>query len=117
MRILAKWTIASLAILLAAYFVPGITVDGYYPALIAALVLGVLSITIKPIVKLLTLPLSLITLGLFSVLVNAFFFWIVSTVVKGFSVNGFAAAVLGSVIVSVVNYVGDKLISKDDAII
>ncbi|MEK7614211.1 MAG: phage holin family protein [Patescibacteria group bacterium] len=117
MRILAKWIIASLAILLAAYFVQGITVDGYYPALVAALVLGVLSITIKPIVKLLTLPLSLITLGLFSVLVNAFFFWIVSTVVKGFSVNGFVAAVSGSVIVSVVNYVGDKLISKDDAII
>lgn len=116
MKLILKWLIAALAILLAAYLVPGIQVAGFVPALSAALILGILSITVKPLVKLITLPLSLITLGLFSLVVNAAFFWLVGKVVKGFSVEGFLAALLGSIIVSVVNYIGDKITDEEDAL-
>lgn len=117
MRLLLKWFIAGLAILVAAYFVTGIHVDSFITALIAALVLGVLSITIKPVVRLITLPLNLLTLGLFSLVVNAFFFWFVGTFIKGFTVDGFVAAFLGSLVVSVVNFIGDKLTDKEDDLI
>lgn len=117
MRLLFKWIIAALAILAAAYFVPGIHVASFITALIVALVLGVLSITIKPVVKLITLPLNLLTLGLFSLVINALFFWLVGTVIKGFTVDGFVAAFLGSLVVSVVNFIGDKLTDKKDDIL
>ncbi|MFA5841829.1 MAG: phage holin family protein [Candidatus Paceibacterota bacterium] len=115
MRLLLKWVLAAFAILAAAYLVPGIHVASLITALIVALVLGVLSITIKPVVKLITLPINLLTLGLFSLVVNALFFWLVGTVIKGFTVDGFVAAFLGSLVVSVINFIGDKLTDKEDA--
>lgn len=114
MHLLAKWFIAAASIVLAAYLVPGIHVASFYSAFVVALVLGVLSITIKPVVKLITLPLTLLTLGLFSLVVNALFFWLAGSVVKGFYVSGFGAAFIGAIIVSVVNYIGDKIISKNE---
>lgn len=117
MRLLLKWIIAALAIFAAAYFVPGIHVASFITAFIVALVLGILSVTIKPVVKLITLPINLLTLGLFSLVVNALFFWLVGTIIKGFTVDGFVAAFLGSLVVSVVNFIGDKLIDKEDDII
>jgi len=114
MRLLLKWLLAALAIALAAYLVPGIEVETFYAALAAALILGVLSITVKPIVKLISLPVTLITFGLFSLIINALFFWLVGSVVKGFYVTGFTAAFLGSLIVSAVNFIGDKILSRDD---
>jgi putative membrane protein len=117
MNIIIKWLIAALAILAAAYFVPGIYVASFVTALIVALVLGILSITIKPIVKLVTLPLNLLTLGLFSLVINALFFWLVGTFIKGFTVHGFWAAFLGSLIVSVANFIGGKLTDKEDVVL
>lgn len=115
MRMLLKWLIAALAIFVAAYFVPGIHVASFITALIVALVLGVLSITIKPLVKLITLPINLLTFGLFTLVINALFFWLVGTFIKGFTVDGFLAAFLGSLVVSAVNFIGDKMTDKDDA--
>ena len=98
-----------LAVLAAAYYVPGFHVSGFYAAVIIALVLGVLNITIKPILLILTLPLNLLTLGLFTFVVNALLLWFVATFVQGFSVDGFAPALWGSLIITLVSWVLHKL--------
>lgn len=111
MKIIAKWFVSALAILLAAYLVPGIAVASFYTALIVAVLLGVANLVLKPILVILTLPISIITLGLFTIVINGFLFWFVGTIVKGFFVSGFMAALLGALVVSMANYLGDKIIS------
>lgn len=115
-KLILRWLIAAASVLFAAYIIPGIHVDNFTTALMATFVLGILSITIKPIVKVITFPLSLITLGLFSLIVNAFFFWLVARIVQGFTVDGILAAFLGGIVVSVVNYAGDKLVDSEDVL-
>ena len=110
MRIIVKWFIVALSLLLAAYLVPGIAVTSFYTALIVAVLLGVVNIVLKPILVILTLPINLLTLGLFTFVINGFLFWFLSTIVKGFSVEGFLAALLGSLVVSAVSYVSGELL-------
>lgn len=102
-----------LAVIAAAYFVPGIEVVGVLPAVIAGAVLVFLHTIIKPIIKILTLPINLLTLGIFALVLNGLFFWLVSGVVSGFSVETFTDALWGSVIVSILNWLADKVIDKD----
>jgi putative membrane protein len=97
-----------------AYYLPGVAVASFYTALIAALVLGLVNAVIRPLVSLLALPLTLITLGLFSLVINALMFWLTSTVVKGFIVTGFWPAFWGSIIMSVVSWFANWLLKKDD---
>ncbi len=97
------------AVLLAAYVVPGFSVANFYTGAIVALVLGVLNITIKPILLVLTLPLNLVTLGLFTFVINAFLIWFAALFVPGFTVNGFVPALLGGLIVAVVGWALHKL--------
>lgn len=94
----------ALAILAAAYLVPGIEVSGGLALLAAALVLGLVNAVVRPILLFLTLPFTLVTLGLFIFLLNAFCLWLTSLLVKGFEVHGFWAAVIGAMIVSVVSW-------------
>jgi putative membrane protein len=103
MNLLFSLLITSLAILLVGQIIPGITVVSFTNALVAALVLGIINITLKPILFILTLPINILTLGLFSFVLNAFFFYFVSELVSGFSVDGFWAAVFGSIIVSLIS--------------
>ncbi len=110
MRIIVKWFIVALSLLLAAYLVPGIAVTSFYTALIVAVLLGVVNIVLKPILVVLTLPINLLTLGLFTFVINGFLFWFLSTIVKGFSVEGFLAALLGSLVVSAVSYISSELL-------
>lgn len=84
--------------------VPGISVDGWYPALIVALVWGLLGVTIRPILGLLTLPINIITFGLFSFVLNALLFWFVASIIQGFDVAGFVPALIASAILAVVSY-------------
>ena len=102
-----------LAVIASAYFVEGITVVGILPAVIAGAVLIFIHTIIKPIIKILTLPINILTLGIFALVLNALFFWFVSTVVSGFSVDVFVDAIWGSVIVSLLNWLADKVIDKD----
>lgn len=111
MRFITRLLIVVLAIMLVAYYVPGVSVDGFYTALIVALALGVINVTIKPLFVLLTLPLSLLTLGLFVFVINALMFWFVSSIIDGFEVSGFLAAFIGALIVSAVSFVGNKIVS------
>ena len=105
MDFLVRFLGATLAVLLAAYLIPGFVVSGFYTALIVALILGVLNITIKPILVLLTLPLNLLTLGLFSFVINAALLLFIASFVEGFTVTGFVPALLGGVVIAVVNWI------------
>jgi putative membrane protein len=103
----------ALAVLLAANFVSGISVDAQPPlvaALIFAIILGLLNAFLRPILLLLTLPLNLITLGLFTLVVNAIVFWLASRIDVGVHVDSFGAAFLGAAVVSVVSFVASRVL-------
>ncbi|MCA9361272.1 phage holin family protein [Candidatus Kaiserbacteria bacterium] len=110
MKIIIKVLISALALLIVAYFMPGVTVDGLYTALITALILGLLNVTVRPILIVLTLPITIITLGLFIFIINALIFMFVASFVDGFTVDGFVTALIASLIVSILSAVGNKYI-------
>ncbi len=96
--ILFRWIINALALLLVANVVPGFGVDSFYAALIAALVLGLVNALVRPLFFILTLPITILTLGLFTFVINAFMILLVSTIVKGFVVEGFTPALLAALL-------------------
>lgn len=102
--------VTALALLVVERLVPGITVSGLYPALIAAVVLGLLNLIARPILVVLTLPITIVTLGLFIFVINAALFWFAASFIDGFVVTGFLAALIGSFIVSVISTIGDRLL-------
>jgi len=113
MRLLVRWILNALALLGIAYYLPGIEVSGFYSALIIALVLGLVNALVRPILVVLTLPITIVTLGLFILVINALLFWFTSTVVKGFEVDGFVSAFIGALIMTVVSWIASSLIKKD----
>lgn len=110
MKLITKLLLTAFILLLVAEFVPGITVDGIYPAIIAAVVLGLLNLFVKPILFILTLPITILSLGLFMFIINASLFWFAATFIEGFAVATFGHALLGSLIVTVFSAVGNKYI-------
>jgi putative membrane protein len=104
MRFLARLLLNGVAIILAAYVLPGLHVDGPVPALIAGIILGFVNAIVRPVLFLLTLPLTLLTLGLFIFILNAICFALTAALVPGFSVDGFGWALLGALFVSVVSW-------------
>lgn len=113
MRLLAVWVINALALLLVAYLLNGIHVSGFTSVLIAALVLGLVNTLIRPILVILTLPVTILTLGLFIFIINALLFMFVGNVLAGFHVAGFGAALLGSVLYSVISWLLSSLLLRD----
>ena len=111
MTLIIRWFINALALMLVAYLYSGVKVDGIFAALIAALVLGLVNAIIRPLLVLFTLPVTILTLGLFIFIINAFLFWFVAEVVKGFTVTGFTAALIGSIMFSVVTLLTSWLVS------
>ena len=103
MYTLLHWFVAALAILVSALILPGIQVSGFVSALATAVVLGLLNIFLKPILLLLTLPINILTLGLFTLVVNAIIIKLASAVVPGFEVKSIWWAILFSVVLGVVN--------------
>lgn len=112
MHLLLRWLINTLAIMLMAMYLPGIGVSSFYAALIAALVLGILNALIRPLLVLLTLPINILTLGLFTLVINTFLFWFTSTIVKGFIVAGFWLAFWGALIMWLVAWITSLLFKK-----
>ena len=102
--LLLRWLILTAAILIAAYLFPGIEVSGFGSALFAALVLGILNAIFRPILLILTLPINVLTLGLFTFVINAVLLMMTSGVIGGLQVAGFGSALLGSLIISVVSW-------------
>ncbi len=112
MKLLLKWLINAVALLGIAYLIRGISVSNFYVALVAALVLGLINALVKPVLVLLTLPVNILTLGLFTFVINALLFWFASTVVKGFGVAGFAAAFWGALCLSIVSWLTHILFER-----
>ncbi len=108
--LLARWAVNAAALLLVAYLYPGVTVESFFAALIAALVLGLVNAVIRPILVILTLPATILTLGLFIFVINALLFWFVAEIVHGFKVTGFGAALLGSILYSVFTLISSWLL-------
>jgi putative membrane protein len=109
-NIIIRILLGAFALLLVAEVVPGIVVDGLYPAVIAAIVLGLLNGIVRPILVILTLPVTIVTLGLFIFVINAALFLFAASFITGFTVTGFWTALLGSILVSVVTTVGNRLL-------
>lgn len=103
MRLLLKWILSALAVWIVAQVVPGIHVSGPVAALIAALVIGLVNATVGLVVKVVTFPLTLLTLGLFWFVINAAMLKLASMFVPGFEVHGFIAALLGALLLSLVS--------------
>ena len=111
MGFLLRLVVNAAALWVAAQLVPGIVVTGLTPLLLAALVLGLINAVVRPILVILTLPLTLVTLGLFLFVLNAFCLWLTSRIVPGFEVHTFGAALLGALVVSLVSWLLTAFVS------
>ena len=116
MKIIVRWLLLAAALLLVAQLYPGVSVASFGAALIAALVLGLFNSLVRPLLVLLTLPVTLLTLGLFLFVINALMFWAAASVLQGFNVAGFSAALIGSLLYSacgmVIDVATEKLFSQ-----
>ncbi len=112
MKLILRWIINAGTLLLLAKYFPGIYVSGWYAALVAALFIGLLNTLIRPILILLTLPINIISLGLFTFVINALLFWLAASIVKGFLVNGFAPAFWGALILTGVSWLVSSLLKS-----
>jgi putative membrane protein len=112
MRLIFKWLLSAAALLAVAYVYTGVEVRSFTSALVAAFVIGLLNAIVRPILVVLTLPVTLVTLGLFLFVINALMFWAAASVLEGFHVRGFGAALLGSLIYSVLGIVIDSALGS-----
>ena len=116
MKLIVKWLFSAAALLAVAYIYSGVVVTSFTAALIAAAVLGLLNAVVRPVLVLLTLPVTLVTLGLFLFVINALMFWAAASLLSGLQVTGFVAALIGSVIYSVlqlaIEFVLERLFAK-----
>jgi putative membrane protein len=111
MHFLLRVLLNAVALLVAAWLVPGIQISGAVAAILAGLLLGVVNALVRPVLLLLTLPFTLLTLGLFIFVVNAICFALTAALVPGFRISGFVAALLGSIVVSVVSWALNALVA------
>lgn len=105
MKLLLKWLLSAAALLFVAYVYGGVQVQSFGSALIAAFVIGLFNAVLRPVLVILTLPVTVVTVGLFLFVINALMFWAAAGVLDGFHVNGFIAALLGSLIYSALGLV------------
>ncbi len=112
MKLILRWLLLAAALLLVAYLYPGVTITSFASALIAAFVLGLLNTIVRPLLVLLTLPVTVLTLGLFLFVINALMFWSAASLLDGFGVNGFTAALIGSLIYSLCGMVIDVAVER-----
>jgi putative membrane protein len=108
LKLFAKWLLSAAALLFVAYLYGGVQVKTFSAALIAALVIGLLNAVVRPVLVLLTLPVTIVTLGLFLFIINALMFWAAAGLLDGFYVSGFVGALIGSLLYSVIGLVIDS---------
>lgn len=111
-KILVRWLLLAGALLLVAHLYPGVVVSSFTSALIAALVLGLMNTLLRPVLVLLTLPVTVLSLGLFLFVINALMFWAAASVLDGLAVNGFWAALVGSLIYSLCGMLIDVVMER-----
>ncbi len=112
MKLIVRWLLLAGALLVVAHLYPGVAVASFGSALFAAAVLGLLNTLVRPLLVLLTLPVTLLTLGLFLFVINALMFWSAASLLDGLAVTGFAAALIGSLIYSACGVIIDALIER-----
>lgn len=112
MKLIVKWLCSAAALLAVAYLYSGVTVTSFPAALLAAAVLGALNTVVRPILVLLTLPVTLVTMGLFLFVINALMFWAAASLLSGLQVTGFVAALIGSLIYSVLQLAIEFLLER-----
>jgi putative membrane protein len=112
MRLLLNWILSALALLIVARVVPGFYVRGLTTALWAAVIIGLINATLGALLKLITLPLTILTLGIFWIVINALMLWFATAFVSGFRISGFAAAFVGAIVLMLVNMVFRALLPK-----
>lgn len=112
--LLIRWIVITTAILLAAVILPGIHVESLAAALAAAAILGIINTFMRPVLLILTLPLTILTLGLFAFIINALMLLLVAAFVPGFKIDGFGWAFLGALLISVISWIANRFISKTD---
>lgn len=113
LNLLLVWLINALCLLGVAHVVPGVHVVNFTTALIAAVVLGLINTFIKPVLSLLTLPITLLTLGLFSFVLNALMFGLAAYFLSGFNVDGFWAALIGALLFGVLSWIANAILLRD----
>jgi putative membrane protein len=111
-QLVVTWFLNALALFVLPYVIPSIQVESYGTALVAALVLGFINTLIRPILVLLTLPVTLLTLGLFIFVINGLLFWFVGSFIRGFVVGGFWSGVFGAIVYSIVSWLLASLVLK-----
>jgi len=112
MSFLIQWVVSGVAIIITAYLLPGVAVEGFLAALVTALILGLINAIIRPILILLTLPLNILTLGLFTLVINALLVILAATIVPGFAVQGFWWALLFGIVLAIVNFALSPLLKS-----
>lgn len=112
LRLLVVWAINTIALVAVAYLMPSVSIASAGAAIVAALVLGLVNTIIRPILVLLTLPVTVLTLGLFIFVINGLLFWAVGSLVPGFHVAGFWSAVLGAIVFSLLSWLLSSLVLK-----
>jgi putative membrane protein len=116
MKFLIQWLVSGLAIIITAYLLPGVEVGGVLAALVTALILGLINAFIRPVLILFTLPLNILTLGLFTLVINALLILLAEAVVPGFAVQGFWWALLFGLVLAVVNYALKGIAPKEEQV-
>lgn len=116
MKFLIKLLISAITLIVVSYIVPGFEFSSFGSVLVAALVLGIVNAIIKPLIVLLTLPVNILTLGVFTLVINAFMFWIVYWVVPGFNISGFATAIWGAIAYWLINWMIQLIFQEDSKI-
>ena len=109
-KLLIVWLINALALLALPYVVPSVQVDSFVTALVAAMVLGLVNTMIRPVLVVLTLPATVVTLGLFIFVINGLLFWMVASFVEGFRVAGFWSGVIGAIFYGLISWIASALV-------
>jgi putative membrane protein len=110
MRLLLLWILNAVALLAVTYLMPSIQVSGFGTALVAALVLGFINTLVRPVLAILTLPITVLTLGIFYLVLNGLLFWLASALLPGFDVAGFGSALIGAILYGVIAWALSALI-------
>lgn len=113
MRLLLLWILNAIALLAVTYLLPSIQVSGFGTALLAALGLGLINTLVRPVLAILTLPITVITLGIFYLVLNGLLFWLASAFIPGFEVHGFASAIVGAMLYGVIAWALSALIPNN----
>ena len=114
MKLLLIWLLNALALFIVASLVPGVRLEGFGSALVAVVVLGLVNTVVRPLFILLTLPVTFLTLGLFLFVINALLFWFAGDILSGFRVDGFLAALFGSIAYSIASWLLSSLAQRRD---